>query len=297
VPHVTDSAPQLELLVDDLLFPEGPRWYDGNLWVSDIHSHCVRRYDESGASIARYTFTDRVSGLGHLPNGDALVTSMLDRRIMRFGTGAPVVHADLSQYCQGFLNDMVVDSRGYAYAGARNPGGGADRPLDAIILATPDGKVRIAADGMQSPNGSVITPDGKTMIVAETSQARLLAFTITDDGSLVDRRVWAEVPDRSPDGICLDAEGAVWFGSPSNSVFTRVHEGGRVSQVIPTTPGRWAVACALGGHDGRTFFAITGFNSVENIGRVRSDRNIDVTTEAQGQVFVARVDVPAPTYN
>jgi sugar lactone lactonase YvrE len=291
---VTNAAPQLELLVDDLLFPEGPRWYDGCLWVSDIHSHCVRRYDEAGTSIARYTFADRVSGLGHLPNGDGLVVSMLDRRLMRFGTGAPVVHADLSQHCQGFLNDMVVDARGFAYVGARNPGGGEEAPLDAIVLVTPEGEVRFAAEGMQSPNGSVVTPDGSTLIVAETSQARLVAFSIANDGSLFDRRIFAEVPGRSPDGICLDAEGAIWFGSPANSEFVRVHEGGHVSQTIETTPGRWAVACALGGRDGHTFFAITGYNSVENLTRVRSDRNIDVTTEARGQVFVTRVDVPAP---
>src|SRR4030095_1373129 len=95
----------------------------------------------------------------------------------------------------------------------RNPGAGHEGPLDAVILATPDGEGRVAADAMQSPNGSVVTPDGSTLIVAETSQARLLAFNIDHDGSLRDRRVFAEVPGRSPDGICLDAEGAIWFGS------------------------------------------------------------------------------------
>ena len=108
---MTDSAPQLQLLVDDLLFPEGPRWYDGSLWVSDIHSHCVRRYDESGASIARYTFVDRVSGLGHLPNGDGLVVSMLDRCLMRFGTGAPVVHADLTTTFAAAFSSMFSRRR------------------------------------------------------------------------------------------------------------------------------------------------------------------------------------------
>ena len=145
---------------------------------------------------------------------------------------------------------------------------------------------------MQSPNGSVVTPDGSTLIVAETSQARLLAFTIADDGSLRDRRVFAEVPGRSPDGICLDAEGAIWFGSPANAEFVRVHEGGRVSQTITTTPERWAVACTLGGHDGHSFFAVTGVNSVANIMRMGSDRNLDVTTEATGQVWFPRVVCP-----
>ena len=284
---------RLELFIDGLAFPEAPRWYADSLWVSDIHAHCVVRYDESGALIARHRFGDRVSGLGHLPSGDALVVSMLDRRLLRFGSDGPTVHADLSPYCRWFLNDMVVDARGNAYVGARNPGGGQEAPLDAVVLATPDGDVRIAADAMQSPNGSVVTPDGSTLIVAETSQARLTAFTIDDDGSLRDRRVFAEVPGRHPDGICLDAEGAIWFGSPITAEFVRVHEGGRVSRTIATTPDRWAVACALGGHDGRTLFAVTGRNSVANIMRVADDRNADVTSEATGEVWVTPVDVPA----
>ena len=285
-------ASQLELLSDAFIFPEAPRWHDGTLWVSDIHAHCVVRIDESGAEVARHPVADRVSGLGHLPNGDMLVVSMLDRSLLRLSADGPTPHADLSPYCQGFLNDMVVDGRGYAYVGARNPGGGHEAPLDAIILATPDGERRVAADAMQSPNGSVVTPDGAILIVAETSQARLLAFTITDDGSLRDRRVFAEVPGRSPDGICLDAEGAIWFGSPMNAEFVRVHEGGRVSQTIPT-PGMWAVACALGGRDGHSLFAVTGHNSVANITRMGSDRDADRTSEATGAVWVTRVEVPA----
>ncbi|MEO5839841.1 MAG: SMP-30/gluconolactonase/LRE family protein [Acidimicrobiales bacterium] len=289
---MNERASHLELLVDGLVFPEAPRWYDDSLWVSDIHAHSVVRFDEAGALIARHPFGDRVSGLGHLPNDDALVVSMLDRCLLRFGSHGPTVHADLSPYCQGFLNDMVVDARGFAYVGARNPGGGDQGPLDAVILATPEGEVRVAADAMQSPNGSVVTPDGSTLIVAETSQARLLAFTIDDDGSLHDRRVFAEVPGRHPDGICLDAEGAIWFGSPMNAEFVRVHEGGRVSQTVATTPDRWAVACALGGHDGHTLFAVTGHNSVANIMAMGSDRNLDVTSKASGEVWVTRVDVP-----
>ena len=290
---MNQPEPRLQLFVDGLIFPEAPRWHDNSLWVSDIHAHCVVRFDESGALMVRRPFDDRVSGLGHLPNGDALVVSMLDRCLLRFGSDGPTRHADLSPYCDGFLNDMVVDARGYAYVGARNPGGGHEAPLDAVVLATPDGAVRIAADAMQSPNGSVVTPDGTTLIVAETSQARLLAFTIDDDGSLRDRRVFAEVPGRSPDGICLDAEGAIWFGSPANAEFVRVHEGGRVSQRITTTPDRWAVACALGGHDGHSLFAVTGRNSVANITRMGNDRNADVTSEASGEVWVTRVDIPA----
>jgi len=287
------TAGPLRLLVDGLVFPEAPRWHGGSLWLSDIHAHDVVRATESGEVIARHHFSDRVSGLGHLPGGDLLVVSMIDRCVLRIGGGAPVVHADLSAACGGFLNDMVVDARGNAYVGARNPGGGAEGPLDSIILATPDGEVRVVADGLQSPNGSVVTPDGSTLVVAETSQARLTAFTIGDNGSLTDRRVFAEVPGRHPDGICLDAEGAIWFGSPPTGEFVRVHQGGRVSATIPT-PGRWAVACALGGGDGRTFFGVTGINSVANITRLGLDRDADATSDATGEVWVTRVDVAMP---
>ena len=111
---MNESQSQLHRLVDGLTFPEAPRWHDDSLWVSDIHAHSVVRFDEAGALIARHPFGDRVSGLGHLPNGDALVVSMLDRCLLRFGRGEPTVYADLSPYCQGFLNDMVVDQRGNA---------------------------------------------------------------------------------------------------------------------------------------------------------------------------------------
>jgi sugar lactone lactonase YvrE len=283
----------MERIVEGLVFPEAPRWYGGSLWLSDIHAHAVVRFDEHGQELARYPFGDRVSGLGFLLDGTPIVVSMLDRRLLTVdGAAAPAVHADLSSFCDGFLNDMVVDATGRAYVGARNVGGGAAAPLDAIVLARPDGSVEVVAPRMQSPNGSVVTPDGTTLIVAETSQARLTAFTIAADGTLHDRRVFAEVPGLHPDGICLDAEGAVWFGSPITTEFVRVREGGEVTDRI-ATPGQWAVACVLGGSDGRTLFGVTGRNSVANIERVGNDRAADVTSDARGEVWVARVAVPA----
>ena len=172
-----------------------------------------------------------------------------------------------------------------------NVGGGAAGPRDAILLVQPDGQSSVAADGMQSPNGSVVTDDGSTFIVAETSRARLTAFTIAADGSLNDRRVFASVPGRHPDGVCIDAEGAIWFGSPLTEEFVRVREGGEIVATIPT-PGTWAIACDLGGPDGHTLFCITGHNSIANLDRVRPDRNLDRTSDADGAVGTLMVPVP-----
>jgi len=216
---------------------------------------------------------------------------MLDRQLIRFDEQRRAVHADLHELCDSFLNDMCVDRVGRAYVNARNVGGGAEAPLDAILLVQPDGRASVAADGMQSPNGSVVTDDGSTFIVAETSQARLTAFTIKADGSLTDRRVFASVPGRHPDGICIDAEGAIWFGSPLTEEYVRVREGGEVLATVPT-PGAWAIACDLGGHDGHTLFCVTGHNSIANLERVRPDRNLDHTSEADGAVGTVRVPVP-----
>ena len=273
------------------VFAEAPRWHDGSLWLSDVHAHCVIRLDDRGGELARFSFDDRVSGLGFLPGGDPLVVSMTDRQLLRFDDHHRSVHADLSALCDGFLNDMCVDRLGRAYVNARNVGGGAAGPNDAILLVQPDGQSSVAADHMQSPNGSVVTSDGSTFIVAETSQARLTAFTIKPDGSLTDRRVFASVPGRHPDGICIDAEGAIWFGSPLTEEYVRVREGGEILATIPT-PGSWAIACDLGGHDGHTLFCVTGHNSIANLDRVRPDRNLDSTSEADGAVGTLTVPVP-----
>jgi sugar lactone lactonase YvrE len=281
----------IQLFASGFVFAEAPRWHDGSLWLSDVHAHCVIRLDDRGSELDRFTFDDRVSGLGFLPNGDALVVSMTDRLLLRFRADHRSVHADLHDLCDGFLNDMCVDRLGRAYVNARNIGGGAAGPRDAILLVQPDGRSSGAADAMQSPNGSVVTDDGSTFIVAETSRARLTAFTIEADGSLTDRRVFASVPGRYPDGICIDAEGAIWFGSPLTEEYVRVREGGEIVATVPT-PGSWAIACDLGGHDGHTLFCVTGHNSIANLDRVRPDRNLDRTSDADGSVSTLTVPVP-----
>ncbi|MEM7413165.1 MAG: SMP-30/gluconolactonase/LRE family protein [Myxococcota bacterium] len=244
----------LEARVDGLTFAEGPRWYDGALWFSDMHDHCVRRLDATGTCSVVLTLDDEPSGLGWLPDGTLLVVSMTARQILRWDGNRLSVHADLSAFGAQPCNDMVTDAAGRSYVG--NFGfdlhKGEKPRTTHLTLVTPDGESRVVADELAFPNGAVITPDGNTLIVGESFGARLTAFTIADDGSLTDRRVWASLEGAVPDGIGLDAEGAVWVASPVSHEVLRVHEGGEVSERIPT--GDQAIACALGGDDRRTLF-------------------------------------------
>jgi sugar lactone lactonase YvrE len=273
----------LETLLDGLTFPEGPRWRDGRLWFSDFYTHRVVAVDPGGRAETILEVPQRPSGLGWTPDGTLLVVSMLDRRLLRVENGKARVHADLSAVATGPCNDMVVDGRGRAYVGNfgydRHNGG----PPRTTCLARvdPDGRVTRAAEDLFFPNGTVITPDGRTLIIGETQAHRLTAFDVAPDGGLGNRRVWAQL-DASvfPDGISLDAEGAIWVSDARGPALLRVREGGRVEQAISTGP-RYAFACMLGGPDRRTLFACTSTGS----GPAMADKR-------DGAIETARVDVP-----
>ncbi len=248
-----------QLLLDGLTFPEGPRWHDGHLWFSDLRARSVSRVDLDGQAQVVTTLDDSPSGLGFLPDGTPLVVSMRDRALYRIVDGGLQTHADLGHLPGDFLNDMVVDEDGRAYVGVRSrdlypgmPGDLNDGP-DLIAIVDPDGGIRIGASGLVAPNGTVITPDGTTLIVAETYANRILAFARKDDGSLTDRRIFANVPGRYPDGICLDEEGGVWLGSPYTDEIVRVMDGGQATEQRRI---RGAVACALGGPSRSTLFVL-----------------------------------------
>jgi sugar lactone lactonase YvrE len=272
------------LLIDDLVFPEAPRWHDGRLWVSDQHAREIFAVDLEGRRETILGVPGQPSGLGWLPDGRLLVVSMVDRRLLRVEAGAPVVQADLSKLAPFHCNDMVVDSKGGAYVGNFGfdlDGGEAARPT-GLILVTPEGQARVVADDLLFPNGTVITPDGKTLIVGETFGARLTAFDISPDGSLSNRRVWAYlgVP---PDGICLDAEGCIWVAVPLNpGRIVRVAEGGEVKERIDLDRGGYA--CMLGGPDGRSLFLLEAFTSHHEKAAARGRGN--------GRIRVVEVDVP-----
>jgi len=270
-----------EVLLRGLRFPEGPRWHDGRLWFSDMHSQQVIAVDEAGKAETVLETEHDPSGLGWLPDGRLLLVSMQDRRLLRQDGAELVEVADLSGIATFHCNDMVVDAQGRAYVGnfgfdLHNQA--APAPSD-LALVHPDGRVLVAARDLRFPNGSVISPDGRTLVVGESFGGCLTAFDVAEDGSLGNRREWARLEGAVPDGICLDAEAAIWVASPIGHQVLRVREGGEVTHRIPIE--NEAFACMLGGADGRTLFVCTA-----------SDSNPAETHVRAGRIEVLEVDVP-----
>jgi sugar lactone lactonase YvrE len=285
-------------LLDGLSFTESPRWRDGRLYVSERYARGVLAVSVDG-SVETVARTEGLPcGLGFLPDGRLLIISMLDRKILRREhDGTLVEHANLSALAPGPVNDMIVDHEGVAWAG--NFGfdlfGGAPARSTVLIRVEPDGSAAIAADDLHFPNGTVLTPDGRTLIVAESTANRLSAFTVAD-GKLSERHTWAafgpapETSDVSeilrtvavvPDGICLDAEGAIWVADVSNRRLLRIAEGCRILDELPTG-GDCAFACMLGGDDGRTLFACVAPTFDEN----------ECAANYRASIVMTRVAVP-----
>ncbi len=273
----------LEEVLGGLRFPESPRWREGRLWFSEKRAGRVVRLDPEGPAPVVAVAADP-GGLGWSPEGDLLVVSMGDRRLLRAGGGQVAEVADLAPLTRGKCNDMVVDLLGRAYVGdfgydlasGEQPAGGH------IVLVEPSGAARVVADDLGFPNGSVVTAGATELIVAESSAGRLTAFGIADDGSLHSRRVFADLGGGVADGICLDAEGAVWFADPLGCEVVRVAEGGRVLDRISTgTEG--AFACTLGGDDGRTLFVCTYSEAA----------SMDPAGPPVGRIVATQVDVPS----
>jgi len=270
-----------------IIFPEGPRWHGGKLWFSDMHGERVMTIDIDGRLEKIVAVPAHPSGLGFDPQGRLLIVSMQDRRLLRLEGDRLETVADMSALMGGHANDMVVDRDGRAYVG--NFGfdlfsGEAPR-MTTLVCVEPDGRARVAAEELSFPNGTVITPDGKTLIVAETFAGVLTAFNVKADGSLGGRRFFAHLGNRQPDGICLDADGAVWVSCFGQDEFIRVWEGGEISQRVPV-PGRRAVACMLGGEDRKTLFLLTAETTIEELAQGKS----------RGRIEIVRVDVPGAGY-
>ena len=250
----------LQPYVKGLAFPESPRWHDGALWFSDFYTRHVSRATPDGRVEAVVEVPGQPSGLGWLPDGRLLVVSMNDRRLLRLDGDSLVEVADLSALAPAPCNDMLVDGQGRAYIGNFGFDLQSRAPFAAtsLIMVTPDGAARVVATDMHFPNGTVLTPDDRTLIVGESYGQRLTAFDVQADGTLVNRRVWAQLHGKGvgPDGICLDADGAIWLASPVTREVLRVRKGGEITHRIATS--EQAVACMLGGADRRTLFVATG---------------------------------------
>ena len=290
--------PEFTTLIRGLSFTECPRWHDGRLYFSDFYTNRVLALALEGTAETLCHVPHQPAGLGFLPDGRMLIVSMRDRKVLRReADGSLVEHADLSGLAPWHLNDMLVNHEGRAWVG--NFGfdlmGGAPARTTVLIDVTPGGKAQVAAEGLGFPNGMVLTPDGGTLIVAETTMNRLSAFPV-ESGSLGERRTWAAFGDppasadvgemmgqvaAAPDGICLDAEGAVWVADAAHSRLIRVAEGGRILEER-RVEGAGVFACMLGGEGGCTLFACVAPTFQEE----------EASSHHRASILMTRVAVP-----
>jgi len=278
------------VLLDGLAMGESPRWHDGRLWFCDWAAHEIVAVDASGAREVVATVASLPFSIDWLPDGRLLVIVGREARLAVVGSGGALEpFADLSAISRKPWNEIVVDGRGRVYLndiGFEFPG---EPPAPGFVaLVTPEGSgqggsARVVAEGLAFPNGMAITPDGRTLIVAESYAERLTAFDVEADGSLSGRRVWASTPGDHPDGICLDADGAVWYGDVGSSRCVRVREGGEVLAAVQLDRG--CFACALGGSDRRTLYMVAAdFSDPGAImsGRSHTGRILAVAAPAPG---------------
>jgi sugar lactone lactonase YvrE len=283
-------------LLDGGSFFESPRWHDGRWWVSDFYREAVYTVSVDGTEEQMLEVEHQPSGLGWLPDGSLLIVSMKDQRVLRLDLdGQLSVHADVSAFTDSSLNDMVVDDHGRAWVGCFGFDlmAFADPQPAPLMRVDPDGTVAVAAEDLVFPNGSVITPDGHTLIVGETAGCRYTAFTITGDGSLTDRRIWAQLAPApalepleqmlpkitiGPDGCTLDAQGHIWAADEVGGRCIRVAPGGAIVDEIPAPEGLGCFACALGGDDGRTLLICCAPDFLETNRRSARDAVLLTTT-------------------
>ena len=272
------------LLADGFMFLEAPKWRDGTLWVSDVFAHEIHALSENGRRMRRIAVPNRPSGLGFLSDGTLIVASAKDRKLLRLDGERLSDYADLSRHAAGWVNDFAVDPHdrifvgdfGYDFAGGEPP-----KPTH-IHRVDPSGRISSVAGGVEFPNGSAVIDGGRTLIVAETWACRITAFDVDPEGELSNRRVFANLGHRQPDGLCADAEGALWVGIYNTGEFVRVEAGGGITDVIKFDGS--GISCTLGGQSGGTLF-LTTFLGTE------ADMSAGKRSSA---VYAVEVDVPGP---
>jgi carbohydrate kinase (thermoresistant glucokinase family) len=248
------SLPATRLLLGGLMFPEAPRWRDGRLWFTDQHARRIVRVTPQGEAQTVARMDDLPGGLGWLPDGRMLVVSMTKRQVLVLEEGVLKPYADLSRLASFHCNDMLTDARGRCYVGnfGYDLHGGAGQSPAELILINAQGECSVVARDMVFPNGCALSPDGATLLVAETFASRITAFDVAADGGLSNRRIWAQLGDAYPDGICLDKAGMLWVAAPNRQSLLQLREGGEILRSV--TPLGSPYACMLGGDDGDLLF-------------------------------------------
>jgi sugar lactone lactonase YvrE len=270
----------MRTLIERGVYFESPRFHDRKLWFCDSRTSKVLRsaLDQTSELVCKLNGVP--AGLGFLPRGDLIIVSMFRQKLYRCTKTTPEAYADLSKIAAGTLDDMIIDAHGRAYVGdlgfdLLQPPDPRPGEVGRILIVEPDGSARVGAEGLHFPNGIAISGDGRTLFVAESGADRLAEYSIATDGSLSFVRRFGTIGE--PDGICLDAEGAIWVAAFKEDAFVRIARDGRELDRIPT-PGRRAVACVLGGDDGRTLFCISAETTHEDLLKGKSKARIDVVS-------------------
>ncbi|MCU7931705.1 MAG: SMP-30/gluconolactonase/LRE family protein [Candidatus Thiodiazotropha sp. (ex Codakia rugifera)] len=269
--NLSPSRIDTQVLLDELMFPEAPRWRAGWLWFTDQHAQRVVRVNPQGVSETLAILDDLPGGLGWLPDGRLLVVSMTKRQLLVMEHAVLSTYADLSHLASFHCNDMLVDYQGRCYVG--NFGfdlhsGAGQLPAELILVDT-RGKSKIVADKLIFPNGCALSRDGKTLLVAETFASRITAFNVELDGSLSNRHLWATLDGAYPDGICLDPEGNLWIAAPNLSKLLLVRKGGEILRTVKPLGDPYA--CMLGGDDDNVLFITS--SETDNPEQARQQRS------------------------
>src|SRR4051812_47846858 len=250
----------MDVLCAGLGLVESPRWHDGRLWFSDWIAGEIVAIDDAGAREVIVRHKSLPLCFDFLPDGRAVLVSNQARGLLTLEPGGELVpYADLGALTAYGCNDIVVDGRGNAYVNSGNfefAAGPPEGPVQPgfVALVMPDGSARVVAEDIAFPNGMAVTDDGETLVVADSYRHQLVGFTIAADGTLAGRRVWADLGEAAPDGICLDADGAAWYADVSPQQRVRVAEGGAVLDTVPRDRGGFA--CMLGGDGGRSLYVV-----------------------------------------
>jgi sugar lactone lactonase YvrE len=274
---------EASMFASGFVFLEGLRWKNGRIWMSDMWDYACYNLDLDGRHNKICSVPQRPSGFGFLPDGTPVVVSMVDRKLLRIVDNRLTEYADLSAVASGELNDLLIDRTGRAYVGNFGYdlfGGASAGPANIAMIST-DGSITVVADNLTFPNGMVTIDNGRTFIVSETFANRLTAYDIDARGGLSNRRVYAELGDRTPDGLCVDREDGVWVASFATGEFIRIaHDGAVTDRVL--CEGKRAVGCVLGGEDRRTLFCSTFAGHLDDM----------VARKRVGAIETVRVSVP-----